>query len=96
MSHPSAPYAKPRLPAVTTAIRALAGFFLPQSKDAFPAAEITTASPQPKPDGAALLSQRAALIERARQSKPRSEARARLINQVCSVTTDILRRGKEC
>ena len=45
------------------------------------------------PDGLALLNRRAWLIHQARQAKPRSEAKARLIGQTYSLTHDILRRG---
>ena len=53
------------------------------------------AEPPQKPDGAALLNQRAWMIHRARQEKPRSEAKARLISQAYSMTHDILRRGPD-
>ena len=56
---------------------------------------VTSADQPQKPDGLALLNQRAWLIHRARQEKPRSEAKARLISQAYSVTHDILRRGPD-
>jgi hypothetical protein len=66
-----------------------------ESAASYGSAPLLTALPPQKPDGLALLNQRAWLIHRARQEKPRSEAKARLISQAYSVTHDILRRGPD-
>ena len=66
-----------------------------QPKSVAVSGPVTPADRSQKPDGLALLNQRAWLIHRARQEKPRSEAKARLISQAYSVTHDILRRGPD-
>lgn len=64
-----------------------------QPKSVAVSGPVTPAARSQKPDGLALLNQRAWLIHQARQSKPHSEARARYISAAYSMTHDILRRG---